>query len=313
MPLKLSAPEKQALLSGTELSTAFALAGLFEAERVFQSALVAGAMSAAAARLPGAVLHPRVDRLSRQPGRSEVAATYRALLGVEHGQAARGHAESSPEVTASRRFSAQMGACIDLVRQAGDTLARAGNAASEETVVLWQTGELVAGLEDTSSVTFAADQIALALRELGTLAERRIGALSVSAGAVPGSRALELMAAGFTAEMRERACHAKTASNAEGDYPMVSAPAAPRLLRVAGATSLVVVIELLAAARACDRAEAPGGSEALAKVRDLLRDVAPQAQDENGISPADLAGAAELVRSGALAGAAGIDLPSLEA
>ena len=35
-PLKLSANEKQVLLSGTELSTAFALAGLFEAERVFQ-------------------------------------------------------------------------------------------------------------------------------------------------------------------------------------------------------------------------------------------------------------------------------------
>jgi histidine ammonia-lyase len=203
-----------------------------------------------------------------------------------------------------------MGACLDLLRQAGETLARAGNAASEAHVVLWQTGEVVAGLEDTSSVTFAADQIALALRELGSLGERRISVLSSDAGAVSGS-VMQMIAAGFSTEIRERACPSGFESEAEPDYPLVSAPGAPRLLRVAGAASLVVVVELLAAARACDRANNPAAGKALVNVRDLLRQAAPQGEGEGGISPADLAGAAELVRSGALAGAAGIELPSV--
>ena len=46
-PLDLNPRERQALLSGAQLSIAAALAGLFEAERVFQSAVVAAALSAA--------------------------------------------------------------------------------------------------------------------------------------------------------------------------------------------------------------------------------------------------------------------------
>jgi histidine ammonia-lyase len=169
---------------------------------------------------------------------------------------------------------------------------------------------VVAGVEDTSSVTFAADQIALALRELGSLGERRISVLSSNAGAVSGP-VMQMIAAGFGTEIRERACPSGFDSEAEPDYPLVSAPGAPRLLRVAGAASLVVVVELLAAARACDRADNPSVGNPLAKVRDLLREAAPQSDREAGISPADLAAAAELLRSGAVARAAEIDLPSV--
>jgi histidine ammonia-lyase len=73
----------------------------------------------------------------------------------------------------------------------------------------------------------------------------------------------------------------------------------------------VVVVELLAAARACDRADNPSVGNPLAKVRDLLREAAPQSDGEAGISPTDLAAAAELLRSGAVARAAEIDLPSV--
>ena len=308
-PSKLNDREKQVLLAGSTLSVAFALAGLFEAERVFQSALWAGAMSAAAGRLPGAVLHPRVHKLARQPGQQEVAHALRALLAHEDGAPAPG-AASQPEERETRRFAAQMGACLDLLRQAANTLGRTANAAAEERVVLWQTGEVVEGLDDTSALTFAADQVALALRQLGALAERRIGTLLEDVGAGANGTAVEIMAAGFSREIHNRACPSGFAPEAESDYPLVSAPAAARLLRVAGATSLVVIIELLAAARACDHIQPSPGGEALRRVRDLLRDAAPPSE-ESGVSAADLTGAAELIRSGALIDVVAMDLPAL--
>ncbi|MDR5650763.1 aromatic amino acid lyase, partial [Staphylococcus nepalensis] len=48
-PLKLEAKEGLALLNGTQVSTAFALKGLFEAENLLLSGIVCGSLSVEAA------------------------------------------------------------------------------------------------------------------------------------------------------------------------------------------------------------------------------------------------------------------------
>jgi histidine ammonia-lyase len=203
-PCKLNAGERQALLSGTSLSLAFALAGLFEAERVFRNALLAGALSAAAGRLPGAILHPRVHKLLRQPGQQEVAHVLRVLASAPATHTLQRVNGASP--ADGRQFAAEMGACLDLLRQAAATLERAANAAaSAGQLVFWQTDELVDGLDDLSSLTFAADQVALALREIGALAERRIGALAEAKGPAKSGAAGDIMAAGFSRDINDRA------------------------------------------------------------------------------------------------------------
>ncbi|MEE7548851.1 aromatic amino acid lyase, partial [Xanthomonas sp. Kuri4-1] len=76
-PLTLGAKEGLALLNGTQFSTAYALAGLFEIERVFQAALVAGALSTEAAKGSDTPFDPRIHALRRQPGQIAVAAALR--------------------------------------------------------------------------------------------------------------------------------------------------------------------------------------------------------------------------------------------
>jgi len=306
-PLRLTAQEKRALLSGTELSTAFGLAGLFEAERVLQSAVVTSALSVAALGQPGAVLHPRLERLSRQPGRIAVAAALRDLLAGSVGGDP--GADLAADVAAARRSQARLGTCLDLFRQAGESLERAGNAITEDRVVLWQSQEVLPGSAEPHALVLAVDLIGLALRELAGLAEQRIGLISSASGGEPGATAPQAMAAGFGAELREGPLALST--NLDGES---AAPNAAQILRLAGTASLVIAVELLAAARALEsrRTEASEPKAAagpLAPVRALLRDSPVPANPDGGISAAELAGAADLVRSGALAAAAGIELP----
>ena len=79
-PLVLGPKEGLALLNGTQFSTANALAGLFEAERLFQSALVTGALSTEAAKGSDTPFDPRIHALRRHRGQIETADALRALM-----------------------------------------------------------------------------------------------------------------------------------------------------------------------------------------------------------------------------------------
>jgi histidine ammonia-lyase len=240
----------------------------------------------------------------------EVAAAMRQLAGGLPSLPAERGQRRPIEAPASAPRLAQMGACLDLLRQAGMTLERAANVVCEDRLILWQTEEVVAGLEDASPVAFASDQIALALREIGLLSEWRITQLAETGsedGA--GSAALRSMAGSFNGENSERA-------RASGfDREGIADPAVPavrgtrRLLPMAGTTALVVAIECLAATNAAapDRPERAG--DPLAPVRRLLRERIGEDGEPSGMPAADLPAAAELVRSGELAAAPGLELP----
>jgi histidine ammonia-lyase len=295
-PLNLNPRERRALLSGTELSVALALAGLFEAERVLQSAIVAVALSSSLTG-SGAALHPRVHRLSRQRGRMEVAAALHELaIGVAHKPS---DADAQGDQLPRANISA-IGACLDLLRQAGITLERAANGVSEDELVLWQSEEIVEGRADLSSVAVAADQIALALRIIGDMSEARSQSLARHGQAEPEatSAGIEAKASAFAAENRDRS--RSTAPDPTGIW---------RLLPMAGTTALVIAVEFIEAVRIAEAAQSalPPGLEA---VRQTVREVAP-ASEQGVLAATNLASIAVLVGSGALCTAPGAPLPSL--
>lgn len=296
-PLQLDPAEKYALISGAQISTAAALAGLFEAERVFHSALVAAAFSATAIDRPRTPLHRTVHRLQRQPGQIEVAASLRALRGFAEAGGAEAGDENGAEEKASRGEALRMGACLDLLRQAGATLERAANAVTEDRLVLWQSEEIVAGIEDHSSVARAADLVALALTTIGDLSKARIAALAATAEADVGGdtdrTSPAARAAGFATRMRE---HADAGSDAR------------RLLSMAGMAALLLAIEFLEATRVCDTQSKPTACR-LDEVLRLVREAAPRAAEADLSAAGGLAIIAERVGSGALAAAADIELP----
>ncbi|GEO12451.1 histidine ammonia-lyase [Microvirga aerophila] len=321
-PLVLGPKEGLALLNGTQVSTALALAGLFEAERVFQAALVTGALATDAAKGSDGPFDERIQKLRRHLGQIEVAAALRSLM---QGSAIRAsHLTNDERVQDPYCLRCQpqvMGAVLDLLRQAGDTLGAEANGVSDNPLVFSDTGEVISGGNfHAEPVAFAADMIAMALCEIGSLAERRIAMLvdpvlsglpaflTPKPGLNSGFMIPQVTAAALVSENKQRAYPASvdsipTSANQE-DHVSMATHGARRLLPMAANAANVIGIELLAAAQGCDFHAPMTSSEALERARATLRARVPHLNDDRYMAP-DMEQAAELVRSGALAAATG--------
>ncbi|MBM3650093.1 MAG: histidine ammonia-lyase, partial [Alphaproteobacteria bacterium] len=178
-PLVLGAKEGLALLNGTQFSTAYALASLFEAETLFGSALVTGALATDAARGSDAPFDPRIHELRRHAGQIDAA---RALRRLMEGSAIRvSHLVGDERVQDPYCLRCQpqvMGAVLDLLRHAAKTLATEANGVTDNPLIFAESGEALSGGNfHAEPVAFAADILALALCEIGSLTERRIAML----------------------------------------------------------------------------------------------------------------------------------------
>jgi histidine ammonia-lyase len=318
-PLVLGPKEGLALLNGTQISTALALAGLFEAERLLQSALISGALSTDAAKGSDGPFDPRIQAVRGHRGQIETAAALRALM---MGSAIRAsHLVGDDRVQDPYCLRCQpqvMGACLDLLRQAATTLAVEANGVSDNPLVFAETGEVISGGNfHAEPVAFAADMIAIALCEIGSLAERRIAMLVDPAlsrlpafltpkpGLNSGFMIPQVVAAALVSENKQRAYPASvdsipTSANQE-DHVSMATHGARRLLPMAKNVANIVAIELLAAAQGCDFHAPLRSSLILEGVRERLRGLVPHLEDDRFLAP-DIAAAAELVRSGALPG-----------
>ena len=328
-PLEFGPKEGLALLNGTQVSTALALAGLFEAERVFQAALVTGALSTDAAKGSDGPFDPRIHALRRHAGQIEVAAALRALMA---GSAIReSHRVGDQRVQDPYCLRCQpqvMGAALDLLRQAAGTLAVEANGVSDNPLVFVDTGEVISGGNfHAEPVAFAADMIALALCEIGSIAERRIAMLVDPAlsglpafltpkpGLNSGFMIPQVTAAALVAENKQRATPASvdsipTSANQE-DHVSMATHGARRLGPMAANAAAIIGIELLAAAQGCDFHQPLRSSAPLDAVRDKLRARVPTLDDDRFLHP-DMEAATELVRSGVLAETVGaVPLPGL--
>jgi histidine ammonia-lyase len=329
-PLVLGAKEGLALLNGTQFSTAYALAALFETETLLGSALVAGALSTDAARGSDAPFDPRIHALRRHAGQAEAAAALRRLM---EGSAIRvSHLVGDERVQDPYCLRCQpqvMGAALDILRHAAATLATEANGVTDNPLIFADTDEALSGGNfHAEPVAFAADIMALALCEIGSLSERRIAMLVDPAlsglpafltprpGLNSGFMLPQVTAAALVAENKQRAHPASvdsipTSANQE-DHVSMAAHGARRLLEMAENCRSIIGIELLAAAQGCDFHHPLRSSPLLERVRELVRRHVPHLEDDRHFQP-DIAKAADLVGSGALIEAIGADiLPSLD-
>jgi len=326
-PITLHPKEGLALINGTQVSTALALAGLFAAERVFQAALVAGALSTDALRGSDTPFDAGIHALRGQPGQIAVAAALRALLS---GSAIReSHRTDDPRVQDPYSLRCQpqvMGAALDLLRTAARCLEIEANAVTDNPLVL-DDGRIVSGGNfHAEPVAFAADQIALALAEIGNLSERRIALMMDPAmsglpaflarepGLHSGLMIAQVTAAALAAENKQRAAPASidsipTSANQE-DHVSMATHAAARLAEMAANAAAIVGIEALCAAEALEHRRPLASSAPLEAAHAAIRArIAPLTSDR--LLAPDIAAARELVESGALAAASGVTLPGI--
>lgn len=179
VPIRLAAKEGLALLNGTQVSTGIALMALFEAERVFSAAMLAGALSTEAARGSDAPFDERIHEVRGQPGQIRVASHYRRLLQGSRIRASHLHDDDRVQDPYSLRCQPQvMGACLDLMQQCAATLGLEANAVSDNPLIFTDTGDVISGGNfHAEPVAFASDMLAIAVSEIGALSERRIALL----------------------------------------------------------------------------------------------------------------------------------------
>ena len=326
-PLQLGPKEGLALLNGTQFSTACALVALFRADRLFRTALITGALATDAAKGSDAPFDPRIHELRGHPGQIATADALRELMSGSAIRASHLVGDDRVQDPYCLRCQPQvMGAVLDTLGHVARTLAIEANGVSDNPLIFAEDRVALSGGNfHAEPVAFAADMMALALCEIGSLAERRIAMLVDPAlsrlpafltpkpGLNSGFMLPQVTAAALVSENKQRAAPASvdsipTSANQE-DHVSMAAHAAMRLLPMAENLTQIIAIEFLAAAQGCDFHLPLASSPPLERVRALLRAEVPTLVDDRYLA-ADIAKAATLVRSGAVAKAAAIALPA---
>jgi len=275
-PFVLGPKEGLALLNGTQVSTALALAGLFGAEAVFASALMSGALSLEAIQGSIKPFDARIHAARGQAGQIAVAGAVRTLL--DGSQIVPSHPDCGrvQDPYSIRCIPQVMGACLDNLAHAARVLAIEANAASDNPLVFADSGDVISGGNfHAEPVAFAADIIALAVAEIGAIAERRLALLLDTGlsglppflvrdgGLHSGFMIAQVTAAALASENKSLAHPASvdslpTSANQE-DHVSMATFAARRLGEMVRNSATVVGIEAMAAAQGIELKRAPGG------------------------------------------------------
>lgn len=289
-PITLAPKEGLALLNGTQASTAFALEGLFAAEDLYAAATVCGAMSVEAALGSRKPFDPRIHRVRGHRSQMDAALAYRHLLG-QNSEIGLSHqcCERVQDPYSLRCQPQVMGACLQQIRNSADTLEVEANSVSDNPLVFADDGDIISGGNfHAEPVAMAADNLALAIAEIGSLSERRMALLidnSLSklppflvdnGGVNSGFMIAQVTAAALASENKSLAHPASvdslpTSANQE-DHVSMATFAGRRLADMAENTRGILAVELLASAQGLDFRAPNKSSERIEEAKSMLRE-----------------------------------------
>ena len=329
-PIALGPKEGLAFINGTQFSTAFALVGLFRAWTAAKSALTVSAMSTDAIMGSTAPLQPEIHALRGHRGQIEAAAAMRTILAGS--QIRESHRQDDTRVQDPYCIRCQpqvTGAAMDVLRQAANTLRIEANAATDNPLVLSDAEKIVSGGNfHAEPVGFAADLLALAISEIGAIAQRRIALmvdptlsfdlppfLTPNPGVNSGFMIAEVTTAALMSENKHLAnpCvtdSTPTSANQE-DHVSMAAHGAFRLQKMVKNLNIIIGVELLCSAQGIEfRAPLKSSAYLAACVSRLRQDVPSLGSDRYLAS--DIEKASKLIASGALIEKAVISIPGLD-
>ena len=301
-PMTLGPKEGLALLNGTQASTAYALEGLFRAEDLFAAAMVSGSLCVEAALGSRRPFEAPVHEVRGHQAQIDVAEAYRMLLAHSEIEKFHKDCEAVQDPYSLRCQPQVMGACLGQIRNAAVTIVTEANGVSDNPLVFTSANDIVSGGNfHAEPVAMAADNLALAIAEIGGLSERRIALLIDShmsklppflvekGGLNSGFMIAQVTAAALASENKSLAHPASvdslpTSANQE-DHVSMATFAARRLLEMAENTSGIVAIELLAACQGIDFRGPLRTSAPLEKARTMIRDKVPFYGQDRYFSP----------------------------
>ena len=301
-PVELGPKEGLALLNGTQVSTALALKGLFEAEQNFVAATYTGSLTIDAAAGSDAPFDARIHVVRGHQGQIDAAINYRTLLADSEIRQSHVDCDRVQDPYSLRCQPQVMGAVLNQLRYAADILLVESNAVSDNPLVFCEDGEVISGGNfHAEPVAFAADALAIAISEIGAIAERRIallidknisglpGFLVKNGGVNSGFMIAHVTASALASENKSLAHPASvdslpTSANQE-DHVSMATFAARRLTEINDNVNGILAIEYLAAAQGIDFRAPLKTSPLLEKFHQTLRDKVANYSEDRFFAP----------------------------
>ena len=314
-PIQLSAKDGLGLLNGTQVSTALALKGLFQAEQNIDAAFIAGSMTVEAALGSRVPFDETIHEIRGHPGQIEAARIYRGLLDASEIGRSHANCDRVQDPYSLRCQPQVMGACLEQLKTVAGCLQIEANAVSDNPLVLPDRAEILSGGNfHAEPIAIAADNLALAIAEVGALSERRMALLIDSslsqlppflvddAGLNSGFMVAQVTAAALASENKALAHPAcvdslPTSANQE-DHVSMSTFAARRLTDMNENTRYILAIELLAAAQGIDLRRPMRSNEAIENAHNTIRTVASKWDQDRYFQP-DLEAVSNLIEGSA--------------
>ena len=328
-PIRLAPKEGLALLNGTQVSTALALAAVFRSENLLAASLVAGAMSADAVKGSDTPFDRRIQSARGHGGQIAVAGVLRQLMADSEIRASHIACDHVQDPYSIRCQPQVVGACLDVLRHVCGVLETEANAVTDNPLVFTDSRSVLSGGNfHAEPVALAADYLALAIAEIGALSERRtallvdehlsgLPAFLVEEGGLnSGFMMAQVTAAALASENKSLAHPASvdsipTSANQE-DHVSMATFAARRLHTMLGNTADIVAIELLAAAQGIEFHKPKKSSPSLEKAIAAVRSVSPSYKEDRPLSR-EIAKVAAMIDEGRFCEQAASVLPSLGA
>jgi histidine ammonia-lyase len=290
--LELAPKEGLALINGTQASTALALDALFAGERVFASAIAAGALSVDALKGSVRPFDPRVSELRGQPGQIRVAAALRDLLGGSEIVASHARCGRVQDPYSFRCQPQVMGAALDLLDNAARTLTIEAGAVTDNPILFPDEDDAISGGNfHAQPVAFAADTIAMAMCEVGSISERRTAVLvdpkmsglppflTENGGLNSGLMIAQVTAAALVSENKSLAYPASVdsipTSAGQEDHVSMAPIAARKAGQIARNAAGVIAVELIAGAQGVDYHTPLKTSAKLQEIHAKVRELSP--------------------------------------
>ncbi len=327
-PRVLEAKEGLALINGTQLMTALLGLALVEARRLVLLADVAGALCVDALRGTDVPFDPRIQEARPHPGQARVARNLRRLMAGSAIRESHRGCGKVQDAYSLRCIPQVHGAIRDAVEHVTGTVLVEMNSATDNPMVMAETGELLSGGNfHGQPVALAADILSIAMAELGAISERRTerlvnpalsglpAFLTREGGICSGLMMAHVTAASLASENKALAHPASvdsipTSANQE-DHVSMGVTAARKAAAIVANARRILAIELLAGCEALEFLKPLSTSAPLGAVyRRLRQDVA--AHEADRVLGPEIEHLAELGRDGTLLAAAERECGTLE-
>ncbi len=314
-PMVLGAKEGLALLNGTQLSTTFALEGLFYAEDLFASAIITGSMTTEAVLGSRAPFDERVHTIRGHKTQIDTAKLYRDML-EDKSEISLTHinCDRVQDPYSIRCQPQVMGACLTQIRNSAETLLTEANGVTDNPLIFVDEADVISGGNfHAEPIAFASDNLALAISEIGALSERRMALLVdkhlsqlppflVDNGGINSGFMIAQVTSAALASENKALAHPSsvdslpTSANQE-DHVSMATYAGRRLKDMAENTAGILGIELLAAAQGMDFRSPNKSTCKIEEAKKILRDEV-SFYDEDRYFTEDIEKAIMIVSSG---------------